>query len=275
VAVGRRTSQRLTLVMLVLASVTIITLDYRGDAKGTIGSIRDTARDSFAPVQSVIADVLHPIGDLFSGALHYGTVQAENEELQQELAKEQRLQSENSVAEQQLSQLLQQQHLPFVENIPTLQAQIIEESTSNFDDEIEIDLGTANGIGPGEPVAAAGGLVGAVVSASSSTAMVRLITDARSGVGVRFGDNVLAVANGGGPGEPITVDVQSGATVTMGETVYTSGLLPAAYPADIPVGTVSSVQTVPGAFTTVATVQPFVDFDTLQYVTVMQWLPPA
>jgi cell shape-determining protein MreC len=92
---------------------------------------------------------------------------------------------------------------------------------------------------------------------------------------VRFGDNVLAVANGGGPGEPITVDVQSGATVTMGETVYTSGLLPAAYPADIPVGTVSSVQTVPGAFTTVATVQPFVDFDTLQYVTVMQWLPPA
>jgi hypothetical protein len=38
---------------------------------------------------------------------------------------------------------------------------------------------------------------------------------------------------------------------------------------------VSSVQTVPGAFTTVATVQPFVDFDTLQYVTVMQWLPPA
>jgi rod shape-determining protein MreC len=276
VAVPRRTSQRLTLVMLLLVSATILTLDYRGDARGWIGGLRDTARDVFAPVQGAIGDVLRPVGDFFSGAVNYGAAQQENQMLQQENGRLQREIAEQGAAEQQLSQILAQLHLPFVENIQTVMAQVIDESPSNFDEEIEIDKGTGDGIGTGMPVVAGAGLVGTIVSASAHTALVELLTDPRSGVGVRFGNNELAVVDGQGPNEGLSLQfVQNDENVRKGEVVTTSGLAGAAYPADIPIGTVSSVQFTPGDTTKIASVTPAVDLADLQYVSVMQWLPPA
>ncbi len=275
-AVTRRTSQRLTLVMLVLASITIITLDYRGDARNTIGSARDAARDILAPIQGAVSDLLHPIGQFFSGAVNYSSAQSENEALQRENGQLRREMAENSIAEQQLRQLLSQLHLPFVENVTTVTAQVIDQSTSNFQLEIEIDRGTHDGVGIGMPVVDGAGLAGTVVSAGSSTSMVELLEDPRSSVAVRFGSNQFAAANGQGPGEPLSLNfVESSEPLRRGEIVFTSGLLGAAYPADIPVGTVSSVQSTPGSPTKTASVAPFVDFSNLQYVTVVQWLPPA
>jgi rod shape-determining protein MreC len=275
-AVARRTSQRVTLVMLVLASVTVITLDYKGDARHTIASVRNAARDVVAPAQRLIADALHPIGDLFSGAVNYGAAQTQIQQLQKEIGALQQQDEQQSIFEQQYKQLLQLENIPFVGNIPTVTARIIQSSTSNFNEEIQIDKGYSSGIGPGEPVVAGNGLTGLVVSVSSSTAMVELVDDPRSSVGVRFGNNELAVVNGTGPGGVLDLEnLATGSPIHVGETVYTSGLLPAAYPADIPVGTVASVQQVKGAFTTPATVKPFVNFSTLQYVAVLQWMPPA
>jgi rod shape-determining protein MreC len=275
-AVTRRTSQRLTLVMLVLVSVTIITLDYRGDAKSTITSARNAARDVVAPVQRAVADVLHPVGDFFSGAVNYGKAQSENLALQNEIGQLQRQLAESGIAEEQLKQISAQLHVPFVENIPTVTAQVLSDPTSNFDLTVEIDQGTADGVGVGMPVIAGAGLAGTVVSAGSDTATVQLITDANSSVGVRFGGDKIAVVQGQGPSSPLVLEfVQAGESATVGEKVYTSGLLPAAYPSDIPIGTVSSVHFTSGSYTKVATVQPYVDFSDLQYLTVVQWLPPA
>jgi rod shape-determining protein MreC len=275
-AVTRRTSQRLTLIMLVLVSVTIITLDYRGDAKSTITSTRNAARDVFAPIQRVIADVLHPVGDLFSGAVNYGQAQSENLALQREVGQLQRELAENGAAVAQVQQLLAQEHLPFVENIPTVAAQVIVGEPSNFDLTVEIDKGTANGVGVGMPVVAGPGLAGTIISAGSDTATVQLITDANSSVGVRFGGNQIAVVQGQGPSSPLVLEfVQAGESASKGQEVYTSGLLGAAYPSDIPIGTVSSVHFTSGSYTKVATVRQAVNFSNLQYLTVLQWLPPA
>jgi cell shape-determining protein MreC len=68
--------------MLVLASATIITLDYKGDAHQTITSVRNAARDVVSPAQRLIADILHPVGDLFSGSVNYGDAQAQIVRLQ-------------------------------------------------------------------------------------------------------------------------------------------------------------------------------------------------
>lgn len=275
-AVTRRTSQRLTLVMLLLVSATILTLDYRGDARGWIGGIRNAARDVFAPIQGAVGDVLHPVGDFFSGSVNYGAAQHENQTLQQENGRLQRQLAESGAAQQQLRQVLAQLHLPFVENVPTVVAEVIDQSPSNFQQELEIDRGTADGVGDGMPVVAGAGLVGTVISASSHTAQVELVTDPRSDVGVRFGSNELAVVGGQGPNAPLSLQfVQSGQPVRRGEVVATSGLAGATYPADIPIGTVSSVVSATGSYTKIATVKPYVDFTNLQYVSVMQWLPPA
>src|SRR5579863_10242079 len=132
-AVTRRTSQRLTLVMLILASATIITINYRGDARSTISAVRNAARDVVSPLQRLISDILHPVGDFFSGAVNYGGAENENRVLRQEIAQLRRQAAESGVAARQLSQLLTQLHLPFVENLRAVQAQVINQSPSNFD----------------------------------------------------------------------------------------------------------------------------------------------
>ncbi len=272
----RRTSQRITLVIALLASVTLLTLNYRGEGKNVITSVRNGARQVVAPVQRGISAVLHPIGDIFSGAVHYGSLQSQNEALQREIDKLQAQVAENGLASDQLQQILSQENLPFAGNIPAVLAQVIDDPTSNFDLTIEINRGTSEGVGVGMPVVTGAGLVGEVTSAGSGTAVVQLVTDARSSVGARFGKNEIAVVAGQGPTQPLVLQfVEAGERATKGEEVFTSGLLGATYPADIPIGTVSTVQLSPGAYTKEATVVPAVDFGNLQYVSVLQWLPPA
>ena len=81
----RNTSQRLTLVILLLASITVITVAYKGEARRAIGSVRDGAADVVAPLQRGVAAVLHPIGNLFAGMAGYGGALGENQRLQLEV----------------------------------------------------------------------------------------------------------------------------------------------------------------------------------------------
>ncbi len=273
----RNTSQRLTLVILILASITAITLDYRGPASQALTSVRNVARDAVAPVQRVLSEVFQPVGDFFAGAVNYGAVQADNAELRSQLGNLRRLALENQNAEQQLQQLLTVLKLPFLQNSTDVVANVISGPSSNFELTFEIDRGTADGVGSGMPVVSGAGLVGTVVSAGRSTSVVRLITDPRSRVGVRLPDGTIAVANGQGLGNLLTLsDVPASASVPRkGQLVVTSGLQGAAFPAGIPVGTVSSVKDRGGSLTQQITMKPVAQLTGLQYVAVVQWLPAA
>jgi rod shape-determining protein MreC len=271
----RNTSQRLTLVILVVASITAITLDYRGPASHALGSIRNNTRDVVAPLQRVLSDVFRPVGNFFSGAVNYGAVVDENARLRNQVGELRRLALENQTAEQQLQQLLGLQRLPFIENSKDVIADVISGPASNFELTLEIDRGTRNGIGVGMPVVSGAGLVGTVVSAGSTTSVVRLITDPSSKVGVRFADGTIGVANGQGLDNPMAVqEVASTAPVPRkGQVLYTSGLQPAAFPAGIPVGTVSAVRFAGGALSPQVTMKPVAVLAGVQYVAVVQWLP--
>lgn len=270
----RNTSQRLTLVILVLASITAITLDYRGEASHAIGSVRNAARDVVSPIQRVLADALHPVGNFFSGAVNYGSAIQDNEQLRRQLGTLRRQALQNQDAEHQLQELLNAQHLPYVQNLSEVLAEVVSGPSSNFEDTFEIDRGTSSGVGVGMPVVAAAGLVGTVIAAGSSTAVVQTITDPRSSFGVRFGTaGDVAVANGQGPGSALSLsDVTAGTPIRHGELVYSSGLAGAALPAGLPVGTVSSVHGA-GSLTKSVLVAPVASLSDLSYVTVLQWFP--
>jgi rod shape-determining protein MreC len=271
----RNTSQRLTLLILVVASITAITLDYRGPASHVLGSVRNGARDAIAPVQRVLSDVFHPIGNFFSGAINYGAVANENARLREEVGTLRRTALENATYEQQLAQLSSLERLPFLQNSHDVLASVISGPSSNFEQTLEIDRGTADGVGVGMPVVSGAGLVGTVVSAGASTSVVRLVTDPSSKVGVTFKSGTIGVANGQGLGNPLSVDdVSSGAALPRrGQVVYTSGLVPAAYPAGIPVATVSSVKVPGGALSAQVSMQPLANLSDVLFVAVVQWLP--
>src|SRR5271170_4740677 len=76
---------RLTIGLLVLASITIITLDYRGDAHGGIASLKNAAHDAFSPVQRGVDALTHPIGNFLAGAVNGGELQSENAKLRNEV----------------------------------------------------------------------------------------------------------------------------------------------------------------------------------------------
>lgn len=272
----RNTSQRLTLVILLLASFTVVTLGYRGEARHVVGSVRNVAADVVSPVQRGIAAVLHPIGNLFAGMVDYGGALGQNQRLQLEVGQLRRQLLESQGAQQQLDQLQSDENLPFADGIPEVLGEVIAAPSSNFELTVEIDRGTSDGVGVGMPVVSAAGLVGSVISAGQDTSVAQLLSDPRSQVGVRFGSMNVAVAQGQGEGSPLQLqDVSETSVVRVGIRVYTSGLDVAAYPEGIPVGIVSSVRHTGGSLTTQVQVTPLVDYSSLQYVAVLQWLPPA
>lgn len=277
----RRTSQRVTLLMLVLASVTILTLDYHGAANRDLSRVRSSVLDGLAPIQRGIADVLHPIGDAFAGAVHYGALQRQNEALQQQIGRLRREVAADDVASQQSREILKLQSLPFVGNTKEAVAQVLSGPTSDFSYTLEIDKGTASGIGVGEPVVGASGFVGTVVAAGASSAQVRLLQDSGSDVGVKLGaaGTATGVVTGEGRDSSLGLQILAGAAmIHKGEWAFTSGTSGAgasAYPAGIPVATVTAVHRSPGGFNDSFTLEPLVDPSTLQYVAVLEWLPPA
>ena len=272
----RNTSQRLTLVILLLASITVITIAYKGEARHAVASVRNGAGDVVAPVQRGIAAVLHPVGNLFAGIVDYGGALSENQRLQLEVGQLRRRLIEDQQAGEQLNQLRSEESLPFADGIPEVLGQVISLPSSNFDLTIEINRGTSNGVGAGMPVVSGVGLVGSVIAAGQHTAVVQLLTDPRSDVGVRFGPGNVAVAQGQGEGNPLLLQGVSETSVTRrGALVVTSGLDVAAYPSDIPVGTVSSVRHAGGSLTSEVLVTPLVNLSVLQYVAVLQWFSPA
>jgi rod shape-determining protein MreC len=276
VAVYRRSRrQRFVLVLLVLTSITVITLDFRGEDDGVLDGVRRGARDVFAPVQSAADRVFAPVGDFFGGLTRYGDVKAENDRLRGELEQARGELLRQAGADRERQSLLELQQLTFAPTIPGVAARVVSTAPSNFQVTVSIDKGSDDGIEKGMPVVTGAGLVGRVSDVSRTRSTVVLITDRSSNVGVRLqssGD--VGVATGEGPGQPIRVDlVQVETQVTQGEPVVTSGLQRSVFPPEVPVGRVRSARVAPGALKQEVSVDPVVDLRRLEFVKVLQWRP--
>ena len=284
-AVYRRSNRhRFTLLLLVLTAITLLTLDERGDATSVLDRIRAGATDALAPVQRASDKVLHPVGDFFAGAVHYGDLKKENERLRDQVAKAEGDRVRVADAELENQALKDQQKLDFIGDIPTVAAQVVGTTTSNFDLTVEIDRGTDAGVAKDMPVVAAAGLVGRVVRVSRTRATVILVTDPGSSVGVKLNETApdgtaksdYGVATGTGPGQPLRVDfIDAGPDhpLKAGDPVVTSGLQQGRFPPGIPVGKVASVDTPPGAVQQDIAVRPIVEIPRLHFVKVLEWLP--
>ena len=259
-----------------LASISIITVDARGGSSVT-SSLRSAASDVFTPVFNLVDDVTQPIGDFFAGSFNYGALSAENAQLRSALSKLQLEQSSTATIKAELTQVLALQHLSFAGSIPTVLAQRIGGSSSNYTSTITINEGTLDGVVEGMPVVGSGGLVGTVISSASSSAVVRLITDGGSAVGVSSADgSINATAQGEGPTAAINVQfVAPSAHVRRGEVLSTSGTDGGLYPVGIPVGTVASATSSVGAAQPSVTLTPSADLSKLSYVSVLLWSPTS
>ena len=269
---------RTTLVLLVLAAITVITLDARSSFHVVTSGVRSVAADAFSPVRSGVNAIVEPIGSFLAGAVHYGAVREQNQKLQAEidqLKMQSRSAADQSEALRQLSALL---HLTYLANYQTVPAQVTDFGTSNFAATIDINVGRSDGVQLSMPVVGNGGLVGQVVKVSHHTATVRLITDGQSAVGTRYGPaaSSLAVLDGTGAGKPLSAElVPSNTPLANGDVFVTSDLQGALFPPGIPVARVVASHTGDSASQETVSLQPESDLAHLRYVTVVLWGPSA
>jgi rod shape-determining protein MreC len=269
------------LLVLVLVSVTVISLDESSRTHDLTAGVKSVATDAFTPLRSGVDGIVHPIGDFFAGAFHYGALQQENQKLRSEIAQLELGSAEASHAREELAQLdrlLQSHALPSLGSLHVVTARTVAVGSSDFTATITIDKGRDQGVAVTDPVVGGGGLVGRVIQASHSTATVELITAGQSTVGVTFGSApkgpYTAVVQGQGAGSPMkALYVSPTAKVHVHEEMYTNGYQGAAFPQGIPVGRVTSARTVPGATEMDVHVAPAADLSTLAYLQVLQWSP--
>ena len=256
-----------------VSTLIVVTLLYM--TVGIISGLRSVANLVITPFSWTIDVVARPIGHVFAGAINYSDVVAQNERLRYELGRAQLRADETWALQRQLEQLTEQLHVPFIGSLPTVAAQVVSVSPTNFAATFDISKGRDSGVLAGMPVVANGGLVGSVISTTPRGATVRLITDVASSVGVTFGNGHQSIViSGGGVNNGLSataVDLKT--ALSPGAILTTDGLSGGLYPPGLPVARVATVKLTPGSTTYNVTVTPTADLRHLFYVDVVQWEP--
>lgn len=263
---------RLTLALLILTSLAVLTLDFR-DA-GVVKGARDVVGTIFSPLRGVAETVSSPFRNGWKGVFGYGDLEDDNERLRARIEELEGKEVTEEIASQELADLLAENGISWVGDLDRTVARVVSGPISNFSHSIEINKGTSAGIKPGMTVVNGAGLVGQVERATANHAVVQLITDPNFRVGVKLMPNgELGVARGAGEGAPLVVDTGIDAEVPLepGGTLTTSGADQSRFPASIPVGTVRGTREAGGGLTLDLLVEPFVDTQRLNYVTVLLW----
>jgi rod shape-determining protein MreC len=261
------------LILLILTSITLITVDARGNNGGVTRTVRDAARDAMAPVQEAVDDILSPVADWFDGVTESADLKQENRVLRNQLAEARGEAARSRGARREIRELRRLAELPYAPDLPGVTAQVIAGSPGNFESTIVVDKGTDAGITNGMSVVTGDGLVGRVVQASGRRATVLLLTDPDSSVSVRLENSGgTGLASGRAGSDLLQLDfVDPDFKVKSGELVFTAES--SRFPSDIPVGRVVSVRKAPGAIEQTILLQPLADIGRASVVKVLQTIP--
>lgn len=193
------------------------------------------------------------------------TLKEENSKLEQALREFEIVKSENATLREYVN--LKDKYTEYT----TVPAYVIDKDTSNYNKTIIINIGKNDGIEVNMPVISNKGLVGHVISVTSSTAKVQTIVDTSSSTSCTLSssrDTILA--RGTLENETLlkATYIPAEATVMQGETIETSGL-GGIYPKGILVGTIDKVVTTKNITDRYATINTAVDFSKIETVLVI------
>lgn len=275
VAPQRTGRRRLTLWMLLLASATLITLDFQDF--GPLGTIQTGAREIAQPIRTGAERVASPITDVWRSTTEFDELEAENQLLRAEID---RLRGElvrSGIDRADYEALLREAGLAVPEEYPLLLAKVRTGEVGNFGASvIEIDAGTADGVERDMAVITAAGLVGRVESADRTSASVRLVSDPDFVIGAEVAGEV-GLARGQGSNEVIriTQGLTGRAEVEIGDPVTTTRSERSLFPPNLVIGTVSKTEVTAGDERTVVTVDLAADPTDLRFVSVVLVEPGA
>lgn len=230
-------SRRRVMVLIVVTCLLLITLDKRGNP------VIDSARSLFSritsPVDTATNALVLPLERAWYGVTNYEDLERENAQLRSQIEQMKGSEIEARSAVLQYQELLQQTKL--ASNYEVVTAEVIGQSPSNYQQTVEISVGSNRGIKVGMPVTDGAGLIGRITRVFPARSIVLLITDpdylvsarvlgsadetfdppVTSGPEVTTPDSTPTVDSG--PISPGTADTIGGGTSGTGETTTTVG----------------------------------------------------
>ena len=240
---GGGNRSRLLLVLLLVSSLFLITLDLRG--VNLAGSIRSGVATVFSPLENLATKIFSPIGNLTSGLKDLGQSKKKIEQLTKEvdLLKSEQILDQDTVG--QLSQLKNVLDLAGRGGYQVVAARVINRgSAATFKQTVTIDVGSNSGIEKNMTVISDSGLVGVVKSVTSNSAIVLLMSDPTFKVGVRIaGTQSIGVVSGQGGNTYLLQLLDATGEIKEGDVLVARGSQDGKpFVPGVPVGTVTTVQ---------------------------------
>ena len=261
---------RLLLVILMVTSLFLITLDLRGVK--VIDGFRQGSQTIMTPFQRAGSVVLTPVKNFFSDVTHLGRTRNQIEKLEAENANlKQRLINRKN-ADAQLKQLKRILDLAGTAGFKVVNAKVISNGSSqSFSQTITIDSGTNAGIKKNMTVLSQYGIAGVVKDVYPSSALIQLASDPSFRIGARIaGSQQIGILTGLGTRSASLQLLDNSTTVKVGDVLLSRGSIAnRPYVPGVPLGYVSSVDNSAGAVAQTATVRYYTNFSTLGVVAVV------
>jgi rod shape-determining protein MreC len=258
---------RQLLLLMILTSITLITIDYRSGGSSPFRGLRRSAGTFFGPLERGISSALRPIGNALSTLGNVGNLDSEVKKLRAERAAVEGQKRTNEDKERQYQDALKLLKLTHEGQYRTIAAHVIGAAPTNFTWSVTIDAGSDRGVRRDHTVVNADGLVGRVIEVSKFTSKVLLAIDVKSTVGARLAyTGETGFVSGNGPDQLQFEVTPATAEVRTGQPVVTAG---STFVAGVPIGEVVSSRAAAGATFRRVVLKPYVDFTHLDLVGVV------
>jgi len=261
---------RLLLVILIVTSLFLITLDLRGVK--VIEGFKQGTQTVLSPFQRAGAVVLNPVKDFFSDVTHLGRTRSQIEKLEAENANLKIKLLNRKNADAQLKQLEDILDLAGMVGYKVLNAKVISHGSSqSFSQTITIDSGSNAGIKKNMTVLSQFGLAGVVKDVYPNSALIQLASDPAFKVGARIaGSQQIGILSGRGNRSASLQLLDNSTTVKVGDVLLARGSVAnRPFVPGVPLGYVSQVDNSAGAVAQTATIRYYTNFSTLGVVAIV------
>jgi rod shape-determining protein MreC len=273
---SRERLQNLVPILLVVLALTGFVLHRTG----LLSPVEGVLVGVTAPFQKAVGFVTAQFGELTRTARDLRGLRERNEELEAENAG---LLLENvRLREIEAEAVILRDLLAFAKANPSFDIQgahvvgrVISREPSNLKSYLTLDVGREEEIAHNMPVVTDRGLVGRISEVGNGWSRVLLITDVSSSVnGLTQSTRAGGLIQGQADGSLVLRAIPQADTVSVGDTVFTSGL-GGNFPRQILIGQITEVERRDSDLYQVASVQPTVEFDRLEAVLVVTGFEPV
>jgi len=261
---------RLLIIVLIVTSLFLITLDLRGVK--VIDGIRVGTQTALTPVQKAGSWLISPLRNFISDVTHLGRTRNQIERLKSENDRLRLKLQNRKTADAQLSQLKGVLNLAGKAGFKVVSARVISQGAStSFAQTITIDAGTNSGIKKNMTVISGYGLVGVVKYAYLNSALVQLASDPSFRIGARIaGSQQIGILSGQGTRKGVLQLLDNTTQVSVGDVILARGSQNGRpFVPGVPIGEVTKVDNSPGSVTQTADVKFYTNFTALGVVSVV------